>query len=332
MANLFNGYLDRGPYSPAVTDNLNRMKSFTGFSDMLSGGPLPNSSPAEASQYYGAKVGLGLADLIKSPIALGAQIPEAADWFFSKPQQELAAASQTAASATAPTKEEVAQKQVEDTKKTKATQEAQIQQALLNQAKSGGGGKGVKDGIPMAMPTLDTGENKTSDSGNSDEDISKAMLRAGIAMMQSKGDIWDALGAGFAGYQDTLDEKDKKEAEAAKEAREFGLEKYKADIYNAQTMGNLALASRKGAGGSEDDNYKGKKYQLDVMEYQLKAQQELNKMAEQSRLARLSGDIAGANSLDYDIYRLGVQAGIIAPPKKDETTGEAVASDYKKQP
>ena len=57
----------------------------------------------------------------------------------------------------------------------------------------------------------------------------------------------------------------------------------------------------------------------------------MNAMAEQSAAARAGGDVDTANNIDYAIYNLGVEAGLINPSQQG-STGASVASGYKKQP
>ena len=237
------------------------------------------------------------ARLGRTPAALLAAVPDAAynvgafinkapdalatsyDYLFgdptqapSTPKQDLAKASKTAEKAIDPE-----QKQIEDaaarlmdrgslppappTGRMPADLSQNIppiDEALLADAVAGApqGNQTMQKELAALSPSMASPEQKPTENKD-DQDMSKAMLRAGIAMMSSKGDIWDALAAGLGGYTMSLDEQEAKKAEKAKEEyermkdeREFMLDKYKADIYGEQVRKS---GSGSGGGGSNSD-------------------------------------------------------------------------------
>lgn len=154
---------------------------------------------------------------------------------------DLDAAKKTAEQAMAPSPEAQAAAVAQEKAKAELDKQAsieQLNQALLNAgAFTGGRGSSAKGGGAAGVLPGDVGAPPAEQPQPEKEDdtLSKAMLRAGVAMLKSKGDIWDALGSGFGAYQDTLDKAEADVSAAQKDQRDFALEKYKADIYARQT-------------------------------------------------------------------------------------------------
>lgn len=176
------------------------------------------------------------------------------------PQQQLADSSKTAGQAIAPPPE-VVEKQKQQEAQAKETAKKN-QQAEIANARTPSGAS-VQD--IAALPLV---EDKPKADTTSDQDLSKAMLRAGIAMMASKGDIWDALAAGFSGYQGSLDAEEEAKAKKAKEDREYALDKYKTDLYGMYVQAQIANSRR---GGEKPPNLSQQaaygNYMLRLQEY-----------------------------------------------------------------
>lgn len=299
-------------------------------------------SPADAGAHYLTKGVLGAADLAKLPIAAAAQVPDASsalfDWATTKknaagvPLNPFDRSAQTAEQAIRPDPAQVEQKAAELAKQEKvkkANEQAAVEQALLNSdtVRLGGGGGSSKE---AAMPDIAT-MTQAEPAKEPEQDFSKAMLRAGIAMMQSKGDIWDAIGAGFGGYQASLDQQEADKAKAEKEARELALEQYKMDLYGKQVMFPYWNAQRGGGTDWKEQNAarrldlqeqkQQKKDDLDALKTMLDIQDKIDTAPDATTKAKylqyqyqLMGQVPGANNVASSIAG-GFNPGGNATPK-----------------
>ena len=256
-----------------------------GFAGLV--GPEPATiTPLREMGRFAKKRGAYLADKVSYPfLGLPRDLQSAGSKFgayLSTPQineefvgpqnalQNLEQVKEVAAGAVAPSPEEqalVQQQAVAKADQQKQEKVAKTQNALAQAA-------APKSDTPLIEPPKEEGDSA---------DLSKAMLRAGIAMLQSDGDVWDALGAGFGGYQDTLENEKLKRSEAADKARQEELEMYKLGLYEKQVMFPYWKAQNGGdAGGSGGPSIKDalniRKAQLQELKF---AQDQLEFVMEQ---------------------------------------------------